>query len=289
MYISIILLPLLSSFLASSRFTGVIAGPRLSCLCLFIATIFGLTAFYEVGLNNSNITILLGTWVNSANININWEILFDSLTVSMIIPVMVISTCVQIYSLEYLRSDPHICRFFSLLSLFTFSMLLLIIGDNLFIIFFGWECVGLVSYLLVNFWFTSTSNNLAAMKALLMNKIGDWGLIIGVILVITATQGASLESIFSLGSKLNGDLLLLINLAFILAASAKSAQLGLHGWLSAMAGPTPVSSLLHSSTMVTAGVFLLIRISPLLEYSSTSLMIIIWLGSLTALIGAGCG
>jgi NADH:ubiquinone oxidoreductase subunit 5 (subunit L)/multisubunit Na+/H+ antiporter MnhA subunit len=169
-------------------------------------------------------------------------------------------------------------------------MLLLIMGDNLFIIFFGWECVGLVSYLLVNFWYTSTSNNLAAMKALLMNKIGDWGLIIGVILAITATQGASFECIFSLASKLDGDLLLFLNLAFILAASAKSAQLGLHGWLSAaMAGPTPVSSLLHSSTMVTAGVFLLIRISPLLEYSSTSLMIIIWLGSLTALIGAGCG
>jgi NADH-ubiquinone oxidoreductase chain 5 len=153
-----------------------------------------------------------------------------------------------------------------------------------------WESVGLVSYLLVNFWFTSTSNNLAALKALFINKVGDWGFILCIVLAMGIYSDLSFATLFALSNKINPDLLLVINLTVILAASAKSAQIGLHSWLAAaMAGPTPISSLLHSSTMVTAGVFLLIRISPMLEHSSTALMLVIWLGSLTALLGAACG
>ncbi len=291
MYLSILLLPLLASLLANNRWSGVIGGPLLSSICLFIATLFALIAFYEVGFNQSPITINLGEWINSGSININWEFLFDSLTVSMLLPIMIISTCVQIYSREYLRNDPHICRFFSLLSLFTFAMLLLISADNLFLVFFGWELVGLVSYLLVNYWYTSTSNNGAAMKALFMNKIGDWGFILAIAIIITLYGGdLSFGTLFTLNQYIEPNFLLILNLTFLLAASAKSAQLGLHTWLAAaMAGPTSVSSLLHSSTMVTAGVILLIRISPMLEYSSTVLILIIWFGSLTALLGASCG
>lgn len=123
----------------------------------------------------------LGEWINYGNILVNWDFTFDSLTVSMLMPVMIISSLVQLYSLEYLKDDQHISRFFSLLSLFTFAMLLLVTGENLIIIFFGWESVGIVSYLLVNFWYTSTSNNLAALKALFINKIGDWGLMLVIV------------------------------------------------------------------------------------------------------------
>lgn len=290
MYLSILLLPLLASLAGNSRICGVYGGPRLSAFLLFIATIFSLIAFFEVGFNGSPVSVILGDWINNGNIHLSWDFIFDSLTVSMLIPIMIISTCVQLYSLEYLRTDPHISRFFSILSLFTFAMLLLIAGDNLFIVFFGWEAVGLVSYLLVNFWYTSTSNNLAAMKALFMNKIGDWGFILAIVFSMSIYSDLSFPTIFALSSKTDGNLLLLFNLSIILAASAKSAQIGLHSWLAAaMCGPTPVSSLLHSSTMVTAGIFLLLRISPCLEQGSTALMVVIWLGSLTALLGAACG
>lgn len=290
MYIAILVLPLQGSLLATNRKCGVIAGPRLSLLSLFIAMLLSLVAFYEVGLNGAAVSINQGNWVNNNNINVSWEFIFDSLTVSMLMPVMIISTCVQMYSLEYLKEDPHLPRFFSYLSLFTFVMLLLITGDNLFIMFMGWEGVGVVSYLLVNYWYTSTANNLAAMKAQFMNKIGDWGFIQAIVLAMGIYMDISLATIFSLSHHMNPDLLLFFILSIILAASAKSAQISLHTWLAAaMAGPTPVSSLLHSSTMVTAGIYLLMRFSPILELSSTALMIVVWLGSLTALLGAACG
>jgi NADH-ubiquinone oxidoreductase chain 5 len=288
MYISIIFLPLMASLLANNKYTGVIGGPLLSSILLFISTLLSLIAFFEVGFNQSPVSIDLGDWITC--INVRWEFLFDSVTVTILLPVMIISTCVQIYSREYLKTDPHICRFFSLISLFTFSMVLLVTADNLFIVFMGWELVGLVSYLLVNYWFTSTSNNGAALKALFMNKIGDWAFLLVLFQSLAIFHDLSFSTLFAVCHLAHPNLLLLLLLAFLLAASAKSAQLGLHSWLSAaMAGPTSVSSLLHSSTMVTAGVILLIRISPMLEYSSTALLIILWLGSLTALLGASCG
>ena len=153
----------------------------------------------------SPVTVDLGYWLNALGIQVKWELIFDSLTVSMLLPVMIISTCVQLYSQEYLKEDPHLPRFFTYLSLFTFAMLMLVTGENLFIMFLGWESVGIVSYLLVNYWFTGVSNNHAAMKALFMNKIGDWAFILVISLAITIFGDLSLPTLFSLGHLINND------------------------------------------------------------------------------------
>ena len=290
MYLAILFLPLAGSLLASNRKCGIKGGPKLSIFCQSLATLFTLVAFFEVGLSGAPVHINLGDWLHNNNQRISWEFIFDSLTVSMLIPVMIISTCVQFYAQGYLESDPHLPRFFSYLSLFTFVMILLVTGDNLFLVFMGWEGVGVVSYLLVNYWFTILNANRSGQHALFMNKIGDWGLIQAISFSVAIFADLSLPCLFALVSYINADLVLLLSLTFIVAASAKSAQISLHTWLAAaMAGPTPVSSLLHSSTMVTAGVYLLMRFSPILELSSTALMVIIWLGSLTAQLGAACG
>lgn len=246
---------------------------------------------YEVALNESPVTLTLGSWVESNGIiSISWEFQFDTLTLGMLFAVMVVSSCVQCYSLGYQDGDPHINRFFSLLSLFTFAMVLLVTGDNLFVMFQGWELVGLVSYLLVNYWYTSISNNFSAMKAQFLNKIGDWAVILAIVISMGVFGDVSFPVLFSQAHKINTDLLLLALLVLIIASSTKSAQVGLNVWLSAaMAAPTPVSALLHSSTMVTAGIYLLIRISPMLEQCTDALLIIVLQGALTALLGASCG
>jgi NADH-ubiquinone oxidoreductase chain 5 len=194
------------------------------------------------------------------------------------------------YSLEYMGHDPHKSRFFSLLSLFAVTMLILVTGNNLLIILLGWEGVGIVSYLLINFWFTRNAANMASMSALFLNKIGDMFFIIALILTKAIFADLSLSTIYSITAYINGNLLFFLTICLVLAASAKSALIGFTPWLAkAMEGPTSVSALLHSSTMVTAGVYLLKRISPLLELSATSLKIVLWLGSLGALYGAKCG
>ena len=294
MYILILLLPLLSAIL---QFWVDFFNPRgysrqlvyISPLLMGVAVIITLSCFYEVAIMKSVIIIEGPYWIES--LGVKWELIFDQLTVSMLIPIMIISFFVQLFSINYMSEDPHINRFFSYLSLFSFAMLLLITGNNFLLMFLGWESVGIVSYLLVNFWTTGINNNLAALKALFSNKIGDWSFIIGMILIYNLIGDLSNEIIFSLSPYQNKSILFCIMLFFIIASSAKSAQITLHSWLTAaMAGPTPVSSLLHSSTMVTAGIFLLIRLSPILEFSSSHAMcLLIWLGSLTALLGAANG
>nr|NP_150355.1 NADH dehydrogenase subunit 5 [Rhizophydium sp. 136]AAK84285.1 NADH dehydrogenase subunit 5 [Rhizophydium sp. 136] len=291
MYLTIILLPLLSSIFSTNRKCGMIVGPILCILTMFFAAVFTLLLFYEVGINNSSVNLNLGSWVDFGPILIDWSFIFDALTVSMYLPIVIITFLILIYSNEYLGHDPHKSRFFSLLSLFAFTMLLLVSGDNLLLMFAGlWEGVGIVSWALVNFWYTRIAANQASLSALFLNKIGDYGFILALVLSIALFSDLSLATIFNLGSYINGDLLFLFTLSILIAAMAKSAMIGLHSWLpKAKEGPTSVSALLHSSTMVTAGVFLLIRISPLLEFSSTTLMIIIWLGSLGCLFGAATG
>nr|YP_009659004.1 NADH dehydrogenase subunit 5 [Synchytrium microbalum]QCQ69002.1 NADH dehydrogenase subunit 5 [Synchytrium microbalum] len=290
MYLSILLLPLCGSLLATNRKNGSIGGPILSIICILTTTLLATIAFWEVGLNGSTVSLKLGYWIKSNYLNIEWALLFDSLTVSMFIPVLYISSLVQIYSLGYMDGDPHLSRFFSYLSLFSFFMLILITGENLLVLFLGWEGVGLASYLLINFWFTRIAANMAALKAFLMNRVGDWALSLGLLLTIALTADLSFATIFSLASYLNTNLILILAILLLIGASAKSAQLGLHSWLaSAMEGPTPVSALIHAATMVTAGVYLLMRFSPLLEWSSTSLQLVAWLGGLSALLGAAAG
>jgi NADH-ubiquinone oxidoreductase chain 5 len=175
--------------------------------------------------------VILGNWINYGNIQIEWNLLYDSLTVTMYLPIILISFFIQIYSLEYLGQDPHQSRFFALLSLFTFTMLILVTGENLLIILLGWEGVGLVSYLLVNFWYTRIAANMASMSALFINKIGDLFFMLAIVLAIGLFSDLSLSTIFSIIPHLNPDLIFILSICFIGAAAAKSALIPLHSWL----------------------------------------------------------
>lgn len=260
----------------------------LSLLIITSCAFASILAFYEV--INTPVTITIGNWLLLNNFSVAWEFSFNSLTICLLLPVVIVSVLVQLYSYYYMNEDPHLSRFYSYLSLFTFFMLILITGENLLVLFFGWEGVGLASYLLINFWFTRQAANMAALKAFLMNRMGDWALTIGILLTLLLIDDISLFTILSLSKDLNGNLIFLLTIFFLIGATAKSAQLGLHTWLaSAMEGPTPVSALIHAATMVTAGVYLLLRLSPLLEWNDNSLMLITWLGGLSALFGASCG
>jgi NADH-ubiquinone oxidoreductase chain 5 len=230
MYISIIFLPFLGALL-SNRWNGYIYGPYLSLLTIFLSFIFSLIAFYEIGFLGSNVSIELGKWLEYGQWEIGWTFIFDTLTVSMLIPVITISLLVQLYSINYMESDPHKIRFFSYLSIFSFFMLLLITGDNFLILFLGWEGVGLASYLLINFWFTRLAANFAALKAFLINRIGDWGFMIGILLIFSIIEDISLSNLLVLGLYLNPDLTFLLLIFLLIGAMAKSAQFGLHTWL----------------------------------------------------------
>ena len=221
---------------------------------------------------------------------ISWEFLFDQLTVSMFIPVLYISSLIHIFSTDYMAEDPHNQRFFSYLSLFTFFMLVLVSGANFFVMFVGWEGIGIVSYLLINFWFTRIQANKAAILALTMNRVGDMGLSIGFFALFALFGSLDYATIFSLVPFMNETAITIIGLLLLTGAMAKSAQIPLHSWLpGSMEGPTPVSALIHAATLVTAGLYLLLRSSPLLEYSSTALLIITLTGATTAFFAATCG
>ena len=222
--------------------------------------------------------------------SISWEFLFDQLTVSMFIPVLYISSLIHIFSTNYMAEDPHNQRFFSYLSLFTFFMLLLVSGANYFVMFVGWEGIGVVSYLLINFWFTRLQANKAAILALTMNRVGDMGLSIGLFALFSIFGSIDYATVFSIAPYMNETAITIIGLLLLTGAMAKSAQIPLHSWLpGSMEGPTPVSALIHAATLVTAGLYLLVRSSPLLEYSSTALLIITLVGASTAFFAATCG
>lgn len=243
MYLSILLLPLISSFISPNRTCGVKGSPMLSTFVMFITTILVGFVFFEVGFSGAPVELNLGAWIDNGHILVDWSFIFDSLAVSMFLPIAFITFLVQLYSMEYMGSDPHVSRFFSLLSIFSFSMLIMVTGNNLIMILLGWEMVGIISYLLVNFWFTRIAANMASMQALFLNKIGDWFFILGIILAISLFGDLSLATLFSLASELNNNLVFLFTLGILGAAVAKSALIGLHPWLpNAMEGPTPVSS-----------------------------------------------
>jgi NADH-ubiquinone oxidoreductase chain 5 len=251
-------------------------------------------AFYEVIFSGSPLSLSLATWWTSAgaSLTVEWGLLFDPLTLFMLLPIFSVSMLVQLYSLSYMGGDPSLCRFMRYLSLFTSAMTILVTADNLLVLFLGWESVGIASYLLINFWFTRMAANLAALKAFLLNRIGDLALAWSLILLLSLVADLSTSSLLALASYINGDMLLLVTALVVVAAGAKSALpiMGLHVWLpQAMEGPTPVSALIHAATMVTAGIFLFLRLAPLIEWASTTLLIITWLGSLSAILGALAG
>lgn len=241
-------------------------------------------------MTGSPVTINQGHWIKYEQIQLDWSFTFDTLTISMFLPVITISFLAQQYSYSYMNGDPHILRFFFYLSFFTFTMILLITGDNQLIQFLGWEGVGVASYQLINFWFTKMSANLASMKAFQINRLGDYGLMLGIILVLAITSDQSFAVILPLSHLINSDLQFLAIILLMIGAMAKSAQFGLHTWLAeSMEAPTPVSALIHAATMVTAGVYLFMKISPMLEWSSLNQVVITWLGGITALQAAACG
>ena len=292
MYLSILLLPLLGSITSGllGRKIGVTGSHWITCTCLILSSVLATIAFYEVGICGSPVSIYLGSWVESELMSINWEFLFDSLTVSMFIPVLYISSVIHIYSVDYLSADPHNQRFFSYLSLFTFFMLLLASGANYFVMFVGWEGIGVVSYLLINFYFTRIQSNKAAILAFTMNRVGDMGLSIGFFALFALFGSFDYSTVFTLTPYMNETAITIICLFMFMGAMAKSAQLGLHSWLpGSMEAPTPVSALLHAATLVTAGLYLLVRSSPILEYSPTSLLVITLIGASTAFFAGTCG
>lgn len=193
----------------------------------------------------------------------------------MLLPVLIVSALVHVFSIDYMGADPHNQRFFSYLSIFTFFILILVTGDNYLIIFVGWEGIGISSYLLINFWFTRIQANKSAIKALVVNRVGDMFLSVAFFAIFFALGNLDYSTVFSLAPFVNETIVVLVGLLLLFAAIGKSAQLGLHTWLpDAIEGPTPVSALIHAATLVTAGVYLLLRSSPIIEYGSTTLITI---------------
>ncbi len=292
MYLSIITLPLLGSIVSGffGRKVGVSGVQLITCLSVIMTTVLAVLAFFEVGFNNIPVSIYLFRWIDSEWYNIMWGFQFDSLTVSMLIPVLIISSLVHIYSISYMSHDPHNQRFFSYLSLFTFMMIILVTANNYLLMFVGWEGVGVCSYLLVSFWFTRIAANQSSMSAFLTNRVGDCFLTIGMFAILWSLGNLDYATVFSLAPYLNSNVVLIIGICLLIGAMAKSSQVGLHVWLPmAMEGPTPVSALIHAATMVTAGVYLLMRSSPLIEYSSTLLLLCLWLGAITTVFSSLVG
>lgn len=302
MYLSIIFLPLLASIitLCFGRYIGRKGSALITTGGVLSACCFSWVSFYEVGLCHSICHIELFPWFSSELLQTNWGFLFDSLTVTMLIVVTTVSSIVHIFSIGYMSEDPHTPRFMSYLSLFTFFMLILVTGDNFIQLFLGWEGVGLCSYLLINFWYTRIQANKSAIKAMIMNRIGDFGLSLGLMGIFYLFRSLDYATVFSSAMSFENETfnfvgfevhaITTICILLFIGAVGKSSQLGLHTWLpDAMEGPTPVSALIHAATMVTAGIFLVVRCSPLFEYSSTALMVVTVVGAMTAFFAATTG
>ena len=292
MILLIIFIPLLSFLLCSffGRFIGKKGVIVLSIFLLSVTWFITVVLFFEVNNKNIFFTLKFINWLNIGLFCNNFSFIFNYLVCSMLLLINSISLLVHIYSCSYMGEDPHLQRFMSYLSLFTFFMIILVTGENIIQLFIGWEGVGLCSFLLINFWYTRLQANKSAIKAMLVNKIGDIGLLYGIILIWKVSGLLVYSELFPLFLHINDKSIAFINLLLMIGVVGKSAQFGLHMWLpDAMEGPTPVSALIHAATMVTAGVFLLIKVSPLFELSSFVLIIVIFMGSLTSFFSAVIG
>ena len=295
----IIFLPLLGSVISGffGRYIGSKSSEIITCLCVSISACLSLFIFYKVIYHDYTNHVIIAKWIESGTLNVNWSIYVDPLSALMLVVVTLISAIVHIYSVGYMSHDPHKPRFMSYLSLFTFAMLMLVTADNFIQLFFGWEGVGVCSYLLIGFWFKKNTANSAAIKAFLVNRVGDFGLALGIFLIFyffgTVNYIDVFEAIKTIENKdivflgLNFNAINTICVLLFIGAMGKSAQIFLHTWLpDAMEGPTPVSALIHAATMVTAGVFLVVRCSPIYEYSPLALTLITIVGMTTALFAA---
>ncbi|MDX8459637.1 NADH-quinone oxidoreductase subunit L [Mesorhizobium humile] len=314
MYQAIVFLPLLG-FLIVGLFgnsLGAKASEYITSGFLVIAAVLSWIAFFTVGFGHGEVfTVPVLRWIQSGGIDASWALRVDTLTVVMLVVVNTVSALVHIYSIGYMHHDPNRPRFFAYLSLFTFAMLMLVTADNLIQMFFGWEGVGLASYLLIGFWYKKPSANAAAIKAFVVNRVGDFGFALGIFGVFVLFGSVNLGTIFAnaatylpaegapagaavltfLGHALDKQAALtVVCLLLFMGAMGKSAQVPLHTWLpDAMEGPTPVSALIHAATMVTAGVFMLARLSPLFELSHTALTVVTFIGAFTAFFAATVG
>nr|YP_209597.1 NADH dehydrogenase subunit 5 [Heterostelium pallidum]AAU00612.1 NADH dehydrogenase subunit 5 [Heterostelium pallidum] len=302
MYLISLCLPLISALITGliGRFIGSYISIRLAIICMIMTVISCLYIYYDIVLCNNVVQLKLGEWINSGFLNLEYGFLFDSLTSVMLVVITFISCMVHVYSVEYMSEDPHKTRFFSYLSFFTFFMMILVTSDNLIQFFLGWEGVGIMSYLLINFWYTRLQANKAALKAVILNRFGDFGVFFGILLIYFIYNSFDFSVIFVLTPFIidytinilgyNINAITLISVFLVLGVIGKSAQLGLHMWLpDAMEGPTPVSALLHAATMVTAGVFLLLRFSLVISYSLPILNFLTIIGALTTLFATTVG
>jgi len=295
---AVIFLPLVGSIITYfAKTLGNLFSQIFSCLMVSISAILSFYIFYNGIFNSDYGNFIIFEWINSGNFKVNWSINIDPLSAVMLIIVTSVSALVHIYSIGYMSHDPHKPRFMSYLSLFTFSMLCLVVSDNFLQLFFGWEGVGLCSYLLIGFWFRRETANNAAIKAFIVNRIGDFGLAIGIFLIFLNFGSLNFQEVFRQVSEFKDtsvkifggefDLITLICVFLFIGAMGKSAQFFLHTWLpDAMEGPTPVSALIHAATMVTAGVFLVVKCSPIFEYSTFALNLVAIIGMITALFAA---
>ena len=266
-------------------------------LLVSISAILSIIVFWNGIQKNNYANYQIIEWISSGDFVANWSINVDPLSSVMLVVVTFVSALVHIYSIGYMSHDPHKPRFMSYLSLFTFSMLALVVSDNFLQLFFGWEGVGLCSYLLIGFWYKKETANNAAIKAFIVNRIGDFGLAVGIFLIFFFFGSINFEEVFQIAPQFiekkllffgfESNLITLICLFLFIGAMGKSAQFLLHTWLpDAMEGPTPVSALIHAATMVTAGVFLVVRCSPLFEYSQVALNVVAIVGMITAIFAA---
>src|SRR5215471_1183495 len=267
---------------------------------LFAAMLLSWLAFADVGFGHHDSRVTLFPWIIAGELKVDWGLRIDTLTAVMLVVVTTISSFVHLYSIGYMEEDPYRPRFFSYLSLFTFAMLMLVTADNLVQLFFGWEGVGLMSYLLIGFWYHKPEANAAAIKAFIVNRVGDFGFSLGIFTAFMMTKSVDLDTVFTQAPALAGktinffgwhaDALTLICLLLFMGAMGKSAQFLLHTWLpDAMEGPTPVSALIHAATMVTAGVFMVARLSPLFELAPNAQAVVMFFGATTAFFAATIG
>ncbi|MDB9930427.1 NADH-quinone oxidoreductase subunit L [Candidatus Pelagibacter sp.] len=299
MEFALLFLPLLASII--SGFFGKFIGDRnseiITSIFVSISALLSLILFYQVIVNGYANNVVIATWINSGTLNVNWSIKVDALSSVMLVVVTLVSSLVHIYSIGYMSHDPHKPRFMAYLSLFTFAMLTLVTSDNFLQLFFGWEGVGLCSYFLIGFWYKKDSANAAAIKAFVVNRVGDFGFALGIFLIFYLFGTVNYSEVFQqIPQIVDKELLFLgiqikaidlICILLFIGAMGKSAQILLHTWLpDAMEGPTPVSALIHAATMVTAGVFLIVRCSPIFEYSPLTLNIITVVGMTTAFFAA---
>jgi NADH-quinone oxidoreductase subunit L len=301
--VAIVFLPLLGFLIAGlfGRFIGPRPSEVVTTSLLFVALLFSWIIFAQVGFGTAETSVpVLGNWFTSGALKVDWALRVDTLTAVMLVVVTTVSALVHLYSIGYMHEDPSRPRFFAFLSLFTFAMLMLVTADNLVQMFFGWEGVGLASYLLIGFWYEKPSANAAAIKAFVVNRVGDFGFALGIFLVFVLTNSVAFETIFAAAPGLagkqihvfgiNADAMTVTCLLLFMGAMGKSAQFLLHTWLpDAMEGPTPVSALIHAATMVTAGVFMVARLSPLFEQAPEALAFVTFIGATTAFFAATVG